>query len=211
MPSLFVGTFRHNSHSYNGSQWSGQFHLVLDPEHLFLFILTSLSLELRWSRSKVDKMGLSRLGENWDLSTDFHCDFPLWASLVALWSPNVSDRPQLFSCLLNGVVAPRPIVLYGPLMVFYGSPRVLPRDLGGVETPAQRRITRSSPPSSHSLNFTLSLNAISPDLPRSFPSAHKETPLKRIIFFKNRLGNILKCSRGGILSKVALCILWTQC
>ena len=86
-------------------------------------------------------------------------------------------------------------MLYGPLMVFYGSPRILPRDLGGVETPAQRRITRSSPPSSHSLNFTLSLNAISPDLPRSFPSAHKETPLKRIIFFENRLENI---SRGGI-------------
>ena len=32
-----------------------------------------------------------------------------------------------------GVVAPRPIVLYGPLMVFYGSPRILPWELGGVE------------------------------------------------------------------------------
>ena len=41
-----------------------------------------------------------------------------------------------------GVVAPRPIVLYGALMVFYGSPRVLPWD----EVETQRRITRISPP-----------------------------------------------------------------
>ena len=48
-----------------------------------------------------------------------------------------------------GVVAPRPIVLYGPLMVFYGSPRILPWEVGRG---AQRRITRVSPPCSHSLN-----------------------------------------------------------
>ena len=113
----------------------------LDPEHLFLFILTSLSLGLRWSRSKVDKMGLSCLGENWDLSTDFHCDFLLWASLVALWSPNVT---QLFSCLLIRGRGPEAhCALWGPHGILWLSSR---SPLGGVETRAQRRITRISPP-----------------------------------------------------------------
>ena len=68
MPGLFVGTFRHISHSYNQTTIKSQpiplphqpGHAdlmglekltVLDPEDLNLI----LSLELRCSRSKVDK------------------------------------------------------------------------------------------------------------------------------------------------------------
>ena len=183
----------------------------------------SILVHLNFIESRVKKMLKIRSRQDGVESSrgelrSFH-GFPLWFPIVGVpgsivVTQCVRPAPIVLLSAEIGVVAPRPIVLYGPLMVFYGSPRILPRDLGGVETPAQRRITRGSPPSSHSLNFTLSLNAISPDLPRSFSSAHKETPLKRIIFFKNRLVNILKRWLWVVsywASKVVLCILWTQC
>ena len=66
-------------------------------------------------KSTRDLMELSRLWENRDLSTDFHCDFPLWASLVALWSPNVSDGAPIVLLSADSGSWPRgPLCFMGP-------------------------------------------------------------------------------------------------
>ena len=99
----------------------------------------------------------------------------------------------LLSSAEVGVVAPRPIVLYGPLMVFYGSRRILPWE--GLRG-AQRRITRVSPPCSHSLNSVSVLMRFGQIFQDLLKCSQRNAP-KRIMFFKNRLTNILEMLEEG--------------
>ena len=110
-----------------------------------------------------------------------------------------------------GVVAPRPIVLYGPSWnpVFYGSPAFSLGRWG-----AQRRITRGSPPAPI-LSTSLSLNAIFQDLFEVFT----KTSLKRIIFLlkhsskysPKNIGEYFEKFEGVLFSWAFKVILWTPC